>query len=106
MPNITIAALGENAPMIGAALLPWEHARANRYSASIMCADIMHLDRDFDQLKEAGINLFHMDIMDGHFVPNLMIPMEYINRMRKTRMLCLMSTSWRSIRKESSIAFS
>lgn len=83
MPNITIAALGENAPMIGAALLPWEHARANRYSASIMCADIMHLDRDFDQLKEAGINLFHMDIMDGHFVPNLMIPMEYINRMRK-----------------------
>ncbi len=83
MPDIKLAELGENAPMIGAALLPHEIRRKDKYSASIMCADIMNLGHDFKELEEAGVGLFHMDIMDGHFVPNLMIPMEYINRMRK-----------------------
>lgn len=77
------AETGENAPMIGAALLPFEPCKKIKLSASIMCADIMNLKDEFKELEDAGIDLFHMDIMDEHFVPNMMLPADFINRMRK-----------------------
>lgn len=40
------------------------------YSPSIMCADIGNLRNEVRELEEAGASLFHMDIMDGEFVPN------------------------------------
>ncbi len=40
-------------------------------SASLMCADFKHLERDLKILKEEGIDFIHVDIMDGHFVPNI-----------------------------------
>lgn len=52
-------------------------------SASIMCADILNLGRDLREIEAAGIGYIHCDIMDNHFVPNLMLPMEQINRMRE-----------------------
>lgn len=78
-----ISKLGEDSPMIGAALIPHHMVSRNvKLSASIMCADIMNLARDFEMLEQAGIDLFHMDIMDEHFVPNMMLPVDFINRMR------------------------
>ncbi|PSR20227.1 MAG: ribulose-phosphate 3-epimerase [Sulfobacillus acidophilus] len=48
---------------------------ANRFeielSASLMCANLLHLGRDLDALTAAGIHRWHFDIMDGHFVPNI-----------------------------------
>ena len=82
-PYIGVAELGEDAPLAGAALLPYNGSRPVKLSASIMCGDIMNMQKDFDLLKDAEIELFHMDVMDGHFVPNLMMPPEYINTMRK-----------------------
>ena len=38
---------------------------------SILNADNMHLSRDIKAAIESGIERFHIDIMDGHFVPNL-----------------------------------
>ncbi|MDE7051231.1 MAG: ribulose-phosphate 3-epimerase [Lactobacillus sp.] len=38
---------------------------------SILNADNMHLSRDIKAAIESGITRFHIDIMDGHFVPNL-----------------------------------
>lgn len=35
-----------------------------------MCADLLRLEVAVRALEEAGVELFHMDIMDGHFVPN------------------------------------
>ena len=82
-PYIGVAMLGEDAPLIGAALLPFSPRKKAKLSASVMCADIMNMEKEFEKLKSCGIDYFHMDIMDGHFVPNLMMPPEYINTMRK-----------------------
>lgn len=79
------ASLGEDAPMIGAALLPQisSKSREFRISASIMCADLLHLQDDLKTLEEARIDYLHCDIMDGHFVPNLMLSMEILHKVRR-----------------------
>lgn len=38
---------------------------------SILAADFSKLGRELETCSEAGINWFHCDIMDGHFVPNI-----------------------------------
>ncbi len=40
-------------------------------SASVMCADFKKLPEIFRALDAGGVDRFHFDIMDGHFVPNL-----------------------------------
>lgn len=39
-------------------------------TASMMCADYGNLEREVRNLEEGGIDSFHIDIMDGRFVPN------------------------------------
>jgi ribulose-phosphate 3-epimerase len=82
--HIGTALLGEDAPMIGAALLPHEASRRGpKLSASIMCADWLHLEDELKRIEEAGIGYLHCDIMDGHFVPNMMLPPELLKKIRK-----------------------
>lgn len=38
--------------------------------ASMMCADYGHLSREVKEIDEGGIDSFHIDIMDGRYVPN------------------------------------
>jgi ribulose-phosphate 3-epimerase len=40
---------------------------------SILSADFCHLAADVDRVMDAGVRLIHVDVMDGHFVPNLTI---------------------------------
>lgn len=42
-------------------------------SASILAADFSHLAHEIKLCEEAGVARFHIDCMDGHFVPNLTI---------------------------------
>lgn len=37
---------------------------------SMMCADFSNLKKDTEELDQAGTDIFHMDFMDGSFVPN------------------------------------
>lgn len=52
-------------------------------TASIMCADLLNLERDIKALEQAGVDYFHYDIMDGHFVPNMTLGLETICEIQK-----------------------
>ncbi|MGC8787298.1 MAG: ribulose-phosphate 3-epimerase [Anaerolineae bacterium] len=41
-----------------------------KLAPSLMCADLRRLGEQVHELDEAGVDLFHFDIMDGHFVNN------------------------------------
>ena len=42
-----------------------------KVSPSILSADFANMGRDLGIVKDAGAEYIHVDIMDGHFVPNL-----------------------------------
>ena len=42
-----------------------------KIGASILAADFANLDKDIRRIEKASIDFFHIDIMDGHFVPNI-----------------------------------
>jgi ribulose-phosphate 3-epimerase len=44
---------------------------ASEISASLMCARLLRLGAELAELKSAGIDSIHLDLMDGHLVPNL-----------------------------------
>lgn len=50
-----------------------------KISASLMCADLMNLQRSVNELTQCGVEMLHCDVMDGHFVPNWMMFPDLIN---------------------------
>ena len=49
---------------------------------SILACDYMNMQRDFTACKENGCKWLHVDIMDGHFVPNLSFGYSLVQAMR------------------------
>ena len=53
-----------------------------KIAASILNADFGNLSQEIRRAEEAGTQLLHLDIMDGHFVPNLTLGPQVVKSLR------------------------
>lgn len=57
--------------------------KKGQISASMMCADLVHLDKLMQIFEAEGIDYLHIDVMDGNFVPNYGLGIDYIRGLRE-----------------------
>jgi len=54
-----------------------------KIAPSILSADFANLERDIRRIAEGGADYVHVDVMDGHFVPNLTIGAPVVKAIRR-----------------------
>ena len=60
-----------------------------KVAPSILSADFMNLQRDVELIERGGAGYVHVDVMDGHFVPNLTIGVPHVRQLKRVTELPL-----------------
>ena len=58
-------------------------------SPSLMCVDLMNVQKDIEDLEEAGVDYLHVDMMDNHFVPNITLSVDFMKALKKITRITL-----------------
>ena len=64
-------------------------SKQSKLSVSLMCADLLNLEKEIKILEANHVDYLHIDIMDAHFVPNLTFGPDIVNSIRKITRLPL-----------------
>lgn len=54
-----------------------------KIAPSILSADFMNMGRDIAMIERDGADIIHVDVMDGHFVPNLTVGVPFVKNLNK-----------------------
>jgi len=69
--------------MSTASLIAELRSHAPVVAPSLLACDFAHLEAEIRRVEEAGARILHLDVMDGHFVPNISIGVPIVEAVRR-----------------------